>query len=515
MSPDYRAEKLFARSEERHAAKLDRFFAALFLVEWLSRIALAWARPAHEDDLFTAIFIGAFVATMPTVLVVWKPGTRTTRHAIAVAQMLYGALLVHLTKGASGAGVHVVVSLAVLALYRDWTVVGTGAAIGVLQAFVLNDPKTALTAAMWIALITAVLGHATRRWRADRVQIAELEAANQRTRAELLATMSREIRQPMTAILGSAEVLLDASGVAAMDPRSYVKRIRRNGEQLMNVLDHMSDATKIVSMQKGSVVEPMAQVPSASSPSSPARRQLDCSVLLVEDDLDNQKILTDHLQRAGVSVAIAPNGQVALSEVSSASERGKPFDLVLMDMQMPVLDGYAATTELRRRGYGAPILAITARAMKGDRQRCLDAGCTEYLTKPITRERLLQAVTAHALGSAATIPPPAVTASDEQIFSMYEDAAEMHELLDSFVTRLRQNAAEAEAAYAAGNIGELERIAHRLRGAAGSFGFMPISEAAGVVEDTAREGGDTEDALAHLVLLCRRARTRTPVAAAA
>ncbi len=114
-------------------------------------------------------------------------------------------------------------------------------------------------------------------------------------------------------------------------------------------------------------------------------------VLLVEDGPDNQRIIEHHLRRAGAEVAVASNGQVALDIIASAAHA---FDLILMDMQMPVMDGYTATAALRARGIRTPIVALTAHAMEGERQRCLDAGCDGYLTKPITRDDLVSAVTA-------------------------------------------------------------------------------------------------------------------------
>ena len=120
-------------------------------------------------------------------------------------------------------------------------------------------------------------------------------------------------------------------------------------------------------------------------------------ILLVEDGPDNQRLIAFHLSKAGAEVQIAENGKKAVemlccnSSIEQELRSPLPFDMILMDMQMPEMDGYQATQMLRIKGLQIPILALTAHAMESDRTKCLEAGCDEWLTKPIERSELISA----------------------------------------------------------------------------------------------------------------------------
>ena len=135
---------------------------------------------------------------------------------------------------------------------------------------------------------------------------------------------------------------------------------------------------------------------SIGRPSPPIVRSTDIRlngrILLAEDGPDNQLLIGSFLRKHGADVTIVDNGRKAIDAAIASLEEDRPFAIVLMDMQMPILDGYAATRELRAKRWTGPILALTANAMQGDRQKCLDAGCDEFAIKPIRRAELIEQI---------------------------------------------------------------------------------------------------------------------------
>ena len=118
-------------------------------------------------------------------------------------------------------------------------------------------------------------------------------------------------------------------------------------------------------------------------------------LLIAEDALDHQRLLKVILERAGAEVVIADNGVVALDVYRESIEQAKPFDAVLMDVEMPELDGHEATKQFRALGYRGPVIALTAHDSPADREHCYQAGCSDYAMKPINRKNLVSLVTRH------------------------------------------------------------------------------------------------------------------------
>ena len=138
---------------------------------------------------------------------------------------------------------------------------------------------------------------------------------------------------------------------------------------------------------------PLLRLPPArdvAAPQPPAIEHLSGRLLVAEDGADNRRLIKRMLERVGLEVTFVHDGEQAVKAALLATERNEPFDVILMDLQMPRMDGYVATQRLRESGYTGKIIALTAHAMEAERLHCLEVGCDGFETKPIDRQRLLE-----------------------------------------------------------------------------------------------------------------------------
>lgn len=219
---------------------------------------------------------------------------------------------------------------------------------------------------------------------------------------------------------------------------------------------------------------------------SPAR------ILVVEDGVTNRRLLRLILQRSGVQVTLAENGERGLQLALA-----QPFDVILMDMQMPVMDGYTATRRLREQGLQTPIIALTAHAMAGDERKCLEAGCSNYLSKPVEADQLLQCVAGCLAEPVSRSSPPnppqrngtpaSQIPQEAVISSLPGDDPDFREIVVEFVERLQMKLTAMEEALRTGDLKNLADLAHWLKGSGGTAGFADLTEPARRLEQLVKQ----------------------------
>ncbi len=247
----------------------------------------------------------------------------------------------------------------------------------------------------------------------------------------------------------------------------------------------------------------------------------DVKALLAEDGVDNQRLISTLLKRAGAEVDIAENGLVAYEKATDAVAKDDPYHVIFMDMQMPVLDGYSAVARLRKDGYAGPIIALTAHAMSSDRQKCLDAGCDDYATKPIQIKKLIAIALQHLHlqdgarrsgkpGAASEIDrTPPVQASSETARTQPTPAAAPATAAETLPMKMADQVRQVESAIENDDLETLRLAASHLKNGASAQGLEAI---AGIAErlaatDAAEPGlSATRKLVEELVDLCGEAR---------
>ncbi|HUG66523.1 MAG TPA: PAS domain S-box protein [Pirellulaceae bacterium] len=222
------------------------------------------------------------------------------------------------------------------------------------------------------------------------------------------------------------------------------------------------------------------------------------SVLVAEDTPANQKVVTTVLKKRGHSVTVADNGREAVEHFKKEA-----FDVVLMDIQMPILNGYQATAAIReferKRGTTTPIIAMTAHAMRGDREKCLESGMDAYIAKPLNVKQLLgliESITEDGETDPEPPTPPQADSHSSTLVLDYADAMKrlgndtdlFREFIGFYDEDSRLLLSQIEAAIESGDAGQLLHAAHSLKGLAANLGALRVVRAAFSLENTGKSG---------------------------
>jgi CheY-like chemotaxis protein/HPt (histidine-containing phosphotransfer) domain-containing protein len=233
-------------------------------------------------------------------------------------------------------------------------------------------------------------------------------------------------------------------------------------------------------------------------------------ILIAEDGRDTLHLLRVVLERTGLEVDSAENGVVACQLVEKGRASGTAPDLILMDIQMPELDGFEALRRVRESGWKGPVIALTAHALADDRDKCLLAGFDDYVAKPVDRVRLLQIVARYLAGGASSSAPPPEAKASSRASGLLDDPrinpADRARILTGFIVRMQERANQIEQAISCGDLSVVLEAAHALHGSAGLFGFMEVAQTSHTVEEQIRAHASSEvvaASTAELVRVCR------------
>jgi CheY-like chemotaxis protein len=195
-------------------------------------------------------------------------------------------------------------------------------------------------------------------------------------------------------------------------------------------------------------------------------------ILLAEDNSDNQRLVSMLLEKTGAKVTVAENGQIAINYALNSD-----YDLIFMDMQMPVMGGLEAIRHLREVGYNKPIVALTANAMKQDFDSCIEAGCNGFVTKPISREHLYT-ITAKYLQKEESVENNVIPIAS----MLLESEPDFIDMVEKFVNDLPNRLSDIQMHMENKNYSEVSSIAHNLKGAGGGMGYPILTNIAGNIE---------------------------------
>jgi CheY-like chemotaxis protein len=363
----------------------------------------------------------------------------------------------------------------------------------------------------------AILSQLVRRWGMDPVEAASRDEALARLReagAARIPLVLLDLHMPVADGFAVAEQI---RGDASLGDPSLVLLTSPGAATDLRRCDELQIAARIAKpVKEYELYDVIARVLGRGAPRAvprTARRSAGAQrlpvaaigarrILLVEDSVPNQKVALAILQNHGHDVVVASDGQEAL-ELCAAQR----FDAILMDVQMPGMDGFACTAAIRSAEAGTgrhiPIIAMTAHALAGDREKCMAAGMDDYVSKPVRREELFRAL-APILGPAPAAPAPApargVVDFTHVSSQLGNDREAVRAVVEAYVTETRENLERLPAAIAAGAWAEVRRLAHTTKGAMRTFAAGEAQELSHRLEQLAQsdDPGDADALFAQM-----------------
>ncbi len=287
-----------------------------------------------------------------------------------------------------------------------------------------------------------------------------------KTVSHLPVHLKHEIRTQLTAILGYSELLLDNQQSENERARA-INTIIRSGRQLQALINNVSDISgnedKKIESKLIDFSEEMIHSHSYSNIVSGR-------ILLAEDNQDIQELVSLYIKIAGAEVDIADNGQQALIMAQQQN-----YDLILMDMKMPVMSGLEAVTRLTEQACKVPVVALTANALEDVAEDCIKAGCRDSLTKPIDRRCFYQVLRKYLPASSEEIVPLRS--------SLLDDEPELLGLIKKYINKYPSMIKELKKTFEYADGSEFEMLLHDVKSTGGNYGFMLVTNLAIMIKN--------------------------------
>ncbi len=296
-------------------------------------------------------------------------------------------------------------------------------------------------------------------------------------KSPLFDNIGHELRTPIIGIMGSSDLL--AQSVLDVDQKAHLDNIKACGEKLLTSIDVLLSIAKMNEHHNHNMVTSTDQSLDSKQGTGCINEEnhaylfnqfLPVNILLVEDNELNQKLITLMLVSYGFEVVSVSNGLECLQVLQE-----KEFHLVLMDMQMPVLDGYEKTRKIRDNSLykHIPLVSINANTLRYDIEKCMACGCCSYLPKPFTADELAQEIKSHL----KIDPPGSSSQPADDLIS---------QLLPEFIEILAEMLTDLHKAVDQHDMTAIQELSHAVKGTAGMYGFMQISESAALIEQAGK-----------------------------